>query len=63
MGFSHPKAGVYIFNEMDSAEAVERLASVFSDGYETGDFDLPYSLQEKMEGTLPPDAIGDIPWG
>jgi hypothetical protein len=48
---------------MDSPEAVKLLVSAFSDGYETGDFDLPYSLQEKMEGTLPPDAIGDIPWG
>ena len=62
MGFADPNEGVYIFNGMDSEDSVRSLAETFRDGLTSGTYELSPSLRSKMEGTLPPDAMGDLPW-
>ncbi len=62
MGFADPREGVYIFNEMDDETSVRTLAETFRDGLSSGQYELSTSLHQKMEGSLPPDAVEDLPW-
>lgn len=62
MGIADPRSGVYIFNEMDSSEPVRLLVKSFKGGQTSGNYDFPESIKKRLEGSLPAEAMSDIPW-
>lgn len=62
MGIADESTGVMIFNEMDDAASVRDLARTLIEVAERGELNLSDGLRRKMEGSLPYNAIHDLPW-
>lgn len=62
MGFATEESGVLVFNEMDDASSVRELTQTLIETVEQGELTLKDRLNAKLEGSLPYNAVHDLPW-
>lgn len=62
MGIADEATGILIFNEMDDASSVRELSGALLEVAREGELDLSDGLLRKLEGSLPYNAVHDLPW-